>query len=671
MRRIAATAALTGCVIATLFASSAWGATAPTGCSSNAVSYPVRTNSARVLPLTLACTGGGLPTSIEIVTPPAHGTATNVGDAVLYTPADAYTGSDQIAFRLHNDLGTSAVLTWALQTSVGADLVPALCTTTVPQHVRNDVPVTIGLSCSDEDVEPALPTIVSPPEHGTLSPVAPGVFDPVAGGLLPALGVSPATVTYTADPGYIGPDSFKIAGDDGRQVSSAQTVSLNVTDGTINHAPNCTSGAPKTAGTGATLVVLCQDPDGDALGVTTTQDPVHGSVGTWSLDATTGVYIATYTPDPGFAGADQITVKVRDARGAEVPGLVVGAWPSSPLPSTLFCNLRMLQVTRNVTVTTKPIVCTNGPGTPATISITTGPDHGTASLTQTGGLQYTPDRNYTGPDMLAFHAAMGSATKDVVVVVSVTSNAKTKILTGPPASSDATAQTFTLYGEPGVTLTCALSNSAASTPTPCANSKTYTGTPAGDHVLTVTATDAQGRTSGDSYAFTVTGPPAPPSGGGGGGSAPSGAGSTAAPSTTAAPHAAADPAPGPTADTPTTTPPAVTPDGALQALLGKRPSLGSQRHSGRVALRFDAPTAGQLTLRWTAVDGKRRVTLVTATTRVTRPGMTRITVRLTAAGRALLQHRAHRSLRVRASASFRPVGGARTVRTGAFTLRRS
>jgi hypothetical protein len=352
----------------------------------------------------------------------------------------------------------------------------------------------------------------------------------------------------------------------------------------------------------------------------------------------------------------------------------------------------MLQVTRNVTVTTKPIVCTNGPGAPATISITTGPDHGTASLTQTGALQYTPDRNYTGPDTLAFHAAMGSATKDVVVVISVTSNARTKILTGPPASSDATAQTFTLYGEPGVSLTCTLSNSAASTPTPCANSKTYTGTPAGDHVLTVTATDAQGHTSSDTYAFTVTGPPAPPSGGvggggggggsvlsgggsapSGGGSGPSGAGSTTAPSTTAAPQPAADPAPAPTADTPTTTPPvttppAVTPDGALRALLGTPRSLGSLRHRGRVTLRFDAPSAGRLTLRWTAVDGKRHVTLVTATTRVRRPGMTRITVRLTAAGRALLQHRAHGSLRVRASARFRPVGGVTTVRTGAFTL---
>jgi len=672
-----------GAVVA---APSAMAVGAPSGCASQSVNTPVRTNDARVVPLVLMCSGnGGTAASVSIVTPPAHGTLTGPPETPLYTPSLGYTGPDQVTYRIYNAAGSSSDLTWPFQVTDGAGY-PPQCFGSAPQYVRNDAPVRLSLSCFDENLKRVEISIVSPPQHGTLSTVAAADFAAVATALMPASVTSNASVMYTADAGYTGTDSFQIAGDDGHLGSAPATVQLTVTS-TMNHAPICHpfGTAIVSAGWPTPLLATCADPDGDDVTITTSQGPAHGSVGSWSANWF-GPSSVPYTPESGFTGTDSIVIEATDARGAKsatttIPVTVLDTAP----PPTINCAARLLAVTRNVALTTPHAPCFTLLGTTASASISSAPSHGTASITPAGALTYTPDRNYIGPDTLTLHSVAGTATLDTVVVISVTSNAKTTILSGPPATSGDTAPSFSLYGETGVTLTCALSNSSASTPEPCAGTKTYTGTPAGDHVLTVTATDDKGRTSTDTYAFTITEAASPAGGGGGGGgggAAAGGSGGGSAPAAKGTPDAGqgggvTEPSPAPagpqsaSAGSATAGQPAAAPPDPLGSLVAPRPKLRTLLKAGRITLPFTAPAPGRISVRWTVIDPNARngrVLVAGGRARAPRAGDATVTVRLTPAGRALLRHKS-RAVRISASATFRPDGAAAITRSATFRLR--
>jgi sugar lactone lactonase YvrE len=74
-------------------------------------------------------------------------------------------------------------------------------------------PVTVPLTCTDENGDPLTRVVFVGPDHGTVGPV-----DDAAG-----------TVVYTPAPGYSGPDAFKFVGFDGRNESNVATVTLDVT----------------------------------------------------------------------------------------------------------------------------------------------------------------------------------------------------------------------------------------------------------------------------------------------------------------------------------------------------------------------------------------------------------------------------------------------------------
>ncbi|MGD9785558.1 MAG: Ig-like domain-containing protein [Hyphomicrobiaceae bacterium] len=91
-------------------------------------------------------------------------------------------------------------------------------------------------------------------------------------------------------------------------------------------------------------IVDATDPDGDAMSMSVSAGPVHGSV---VLDAQGGAF--TYTPDENFSGSDSFTVEVRDANGAtstqrvdvavagvaDAPTLTVSAASQAALASTI------------------------------------------------------------------------------------------------------------------------------------------------------------------------------------------------------------------------------------------------------------------------------------------------------------------------------------------------
>jgi uncharacterized protein (TIGR03382 family) len=158
---------------------------------------------------------------------------------------------------------------------------PNTAPTAQDQTVSTDpgAPVAITLAGTDPDVGQTLSwTLVTPPQHGTLSG-------------------TPPNLTYTPAPGYLGPDSFTFRGRDCGLDSNVATVTLDV----ANAPPAITCPA-------------------DIVSEATRSD---GAPGSWppatATDAETADPTVTYSPPSGSTfpfGSTPVTATATDGAGA-------------------------------------------------------------------------------------------------------------------------------------------------------------------------------------------------------------------------------------------------------------------------------------------------------------------------------------------------------------------
>lgn len=173
---------------------------------------------------------------------------------LTYTPAPNSCGVANVTVVARDDGGTAC-----------GDDTSDPCTRTITIAPLNDCPavapvpplttgpgqpVTFTLDATDPDqgcVPQTLTAgIVAPPAHGTVS----------ANGL---------SVTYTPNPGYLGPDSFQLAVSDGQCASAPVTV--NATVAIINEPPVCMVGLAA----GSCILTLPNDPNQYALALDNSQ----------------------------------------------------------------------------------------------------------------------------------------------------------------------------------------------------------------------------------------------------------------------------------------------------------------------------------------------------------------------------------------------------------------
>jgi len=101
---------------------------------------------------------------------------------------------------------------------------------------------------------------------------------------------------------------------------------------------------------------------------------------------------------------------------------------------------------------------------------------------------------------------------------------------------------------------------------------------------------------------------------------------------------------------------------ALAAILrpaGSRGRIGQLIQHSSYTVRFDAPEPGRLVIAWYHTSPRHRLLVAHAALTLHRAGPVTVTIRLTGAGRSLLQHA--QQLRLTAEASFTPIAG-KTIR---------
>src|SRR5690606_36978844 len=215
------------------------------------------------------------PATIEIVTPPEHGTATvdSTTGVITYTPGEHFFGEDALTDRVQDEDGAwsnEATLSFTIESVNDAPLA-----NDDEAATDEDRAVTIAVLENDEDIDgyldPSSITIVRPPSRGEARVELDG------------------TILYLPNPDVHGEDSFTYkVSDDELGVSNEATVRISIAS--VNDAPTI-EGTPPTqvdAGEPYAFDPAIGDVDGDAVTVSAANLPA------WlTLDPETGALRGT------------------------------------------------------------------------------------------------------------------------------------------------------------------------------------------------------------------------------------------------------------------------------------------------------------------------------------------------------------------------------------------
>ena len=239
-------------------------------------------------------------TTTRSPTPPAHrpehGTSTTDDGLVVYTAEPDYIGFDEVPFTASDGHGGTTGASFPV--NVQPPEAPNCLQGPIAKSVRPGKTVRLELACINPQGDTQTYTATAP-SKGTL-----GGFD------------GDGAVTYTANAGASGTDTFTLRAENPVGQSDPQTVTITI-DPSFNRAPQCNDNpfTPKRVVKNTAKVLdlgaFCRDPDGDPLVFERRSSTSHGSV-TAGPAAT-----LTYTPATNYLGPDSFTYVARDDRGLE------------------------------------------------------------------------------------------------------------------------------------------------------------------------------------------------------------------------------------------------------------------------------------------------------------------------------------------------------------------
>ncbi|WP_162867862.1 Ig-like domain-containing protein [Euzebya tangerina] len=414
------------------------------------------------------------------------------GDDLIYTPPAGFKGTDTLTYVVTDGSGDLSTGTVTITVRNAVPIARDDERSTAP-----DTPVTINVLGNDTDSNSDTLTIasVSDPAGGTATITADG------------------TVTYTPDASFKGTDTFTYQVDDGEDQASA-TVTVTVP----NAAPVAGNDSATTDENTATAINLAandSDPNGDPLTWSVVSDPANGTV----TISPSGV--ATYTPNPGFAGTDTFTYQVDDGDGGITTATVtvaVGDVPAVAVPD----RRTMDGYAAGQTPTRITIEVLGNDLDPAGngLTLTSISTSGTRGSPEIVGntIQYSPAPGFRGVDTFTYRLTDGSgstATTTVTITVrNLPPRAVGDSVTAEPGQSvrvDVLTNDVDPNGDP-LTITIGQVVGGGTARVNGDGTITYSPGPGQGTVrITYTVSDGQGGTS--TATLTITIPNRPPTGG--------------------------------------------------------------------------------------------------------------------------------------------------------------
>lgn len=325
------------------------------------------------------------------------GTATATGTQVLVTT----NGSAALADGQH---AITATVTFsnlesdpstALNITVDATA-PGAVTTTLPDEVRVDLPLSVDLSSPSEGSSGVAYSLVGAPTGMTIN-------------------ATTGELTWTPAANQTGPEAFDVVVSNTAGNTSTKTFELTVLGVIAARLDEYEVNEDATLNVGAAEGVLNNDGDGsiDGLTVSVVTQPQHGVV-TLNEDGS-----FSYTPAANFSGVDTFTYRSTngtDESNVATVKIVVNPQQDAPAP---VADSYTVNEDQTLTVPVATGVLANDvdvDGDTLTAAVVTGPAHGTLTLNANGSFTYTPVANYFGQDTFTYSVSDGVATSAPITV---------------------------------------------------------------------------------------------------------------------------------------------------------------------------------------------------------------------------------------------------------------
>lgn len=319
---------------------------------------------------------------------PTNGVLLGAAPSLQYSPAPNSSGTDRITFRVSDGVyAASGTVTFTITALNDAPIA-----TNAVVVAYEDYPITFALGGSDIDNAPSALTftIVTPPQHGTLSS-------------------GNQVRTYLPASNFNGSDSFTFSVTDGAAESSVATVTISVLP--LNDPPQpIWQAVTNNEDTSIAIMLLAADIDGDALTYGVALAPHDGAL---SGDAPNLVY----TPNANFHGGESFLFWVSDGSVSVTQGVAIVVLPVNDVPEAAGVTV----AAEEDTPVNIQLAASDVDGDAVTYTLVAAPEHGTISGTGANVI-YTPAANYNGSDSFSFKANDGTADgNEAVVSITVSS----------------------------------------------------------------------------------------------------------------------------------------------------------------------------------------------------------------------------------------------------------
>jgi gliding motility-associated-like protein len=253
--------------------------------------------------------------------------------------------------------------------------------------VFEDTPKSIVMLATDPNSDPLTFEIVTYPTFGTLS----SIFG--------------STITYTPDPGYIGPDCFTFKARDGTTFSNKGTVSIDVIP--VNDRPIAFDQTIEyDLNTPESITLTGFDDDNDPLTYIVLNQPANGVL-------TGSGPNRIFTPNTGFNGSTSFTFKVNDGTVDSDPATITFNFNNVANQAPIAENQTVIVMedqSENIS-----LGASDADGNGLSYSIVSQPTHG--SLTGiASAYTYVPDPDYFGPDSFTFNVNDGMVDSNIATV---------------------------------------------------------------------------------------------------------------------------------------------------------------------------------------------------------------------------------------------------------------
>jgi uncharacterized repeat protein (TIGR01451 family) len=265
------------------------------------------------------------PSSLTIITPPAHGTLLiSLDGTIKYTPALDYEGPDSFTYQIC-DLNTPAQCTSAkVDLNVSPNLPPVAQDKLEPK-INSDVTLPLApLAATDTDGTISSHTITTLPasNQGVLY-----LGDPANGGT-PVLvnqvltPVQASSLFFKPNPNFGGEASFGFTATDNFGAKDATPATVRIPVNAVPQSTNDTTGTPLNTPVIIPILENDKDLDGTLDSNTVDFDPSTPAIDRILILPNKGTFTATadgkvtFVPDPSFSGSVTVPYSVNDDTGA-------------------------------------------------------------------------------------------------------------------------------------------------------------------------------------------------------------------------------------------------------------------------------------------------------------------------------------------------------------------